>query len=171
MSSQTLYRFWNADGELLYVGISVRPWDRWKQHRGDKPWWEEVTSVTLENFATRAEVLAAELQAIRTEAPKYNIAGIGPMVVVSESDATPADWGGIHSPLIAGIADWVYCSCAPPDWDACPGLPHRGDDLDAYYKADADWRDQQTFYQPEEYSAHVIAEVLGSHFTVSEASA
>lgn len=73
--SQTLYRFWDTEGLLLYVGITARPWERWKAHRNEKPWWEEVASVTLQNFASREEVIVAELKAIREEKPRYNIAG------------------------------------------------------------------------------------------------
>lgn len=96
--SQTLYRFWDADGALLYFGISVRPWDRWKQHAGEKPWWDEVAKVTLEAFATRDEVRAAELAAIKGEGPRFNIADM--------PREEPVDgWDGTHVP-----GD-LACSC------------------------------------------------------------
>jgi predicted GIY-YIG superfamily endonuclease len=70
--SQTLYRLYNASGELLYVGISGRAWERWHQHAKGKTWWSEVTVTRVEHFTTRAEVEQAERLAIRTEFPKYN---------------------------------------------------------------------------------------------------
>jgi hypothetical protein len=68
-----LYRFRNRDGRLIYVGISLSLPARLGQHRGDKPWWAEVTTVTVEHFPDRASALAAEKEAIRTESPLYNV--------------------------------------------------------------------------------------------------
>jgi predicted GIY-YIG superfamily endonuclease len=73
MSSQTLYRFFGSDGSLLYIGITMDPPARWRQHRSDKEWWAKVRNVTLEPYATRSEVLAAERDAIRREGPQYNV--------------------------------------------------------------------------------------------------
>lgn len=72
-ATHALYRFFDAEGELLYVGITMNPAARWPKHRGGKPWWAEVTDITLETFQARAEALAAERQAIKTEHPRYNI--------------------------------------------------------------------------------------------------
>jgi predicted GIY-YIG superfamily endonuclease len=68
-----LYRFFDAGGQLLYVGISLDPGARWKQHRSDKPWWGEVATVTVEPHETRAAVVQAERAAIIAEKPKYNV--------------------------------------------------------------------------------------------------
>lgn len=68
-----LYRFFNSDGRLLYVGITNDPGRRWREHAGDKPWWHEVTVTTIERFATRGEVRDAEKAAIVTEKPLYNV--------------------------------------------------------------------------------------------------
>lgn len=71
----TLYRLYDEGGDLLYVGISTRPFQRVKEHKGDKTWWLEVASQTFTHYHTRAEASAAELEAIRSEAPRYNKAG------------------------------------------------------------------------------------------------
>lgn len=68
-----LYRFWDHADELLYVGITASPSQRWRQHAGDKPWWSEVNKVTLDPFPTREAVLKAERAAITAERPRYNI--------------------------------------------------------------------------------------------------
>lgn len=68
-----LYRFFDAEGELLYVGITMNPAARWPKHSYQKPWWCEVESITLETFDSRADVLAAEREAIKTEHPRHNI--------------------------------------------------------------------------------------------------
>lgn len=71
----TLYRLYDESGDLLYVGISVRPFQRVKEHRGDKEWWTQVASQTFTHYHTRDEAADAELEAIRTEHPRYNKAG------------------------------------------------------------------------------------------------
>ena len=68
-----LYRFFTTDDVLLYVGVSLNPGARWKQHRADKPWWSEVATVTVETFPTRDVVLEAERTAIQAESPRYNV--------------------------------------------------------------------------------------------------
>lgn len=72
-SKQWLYRFFNEDNELLYVGISNNVLNRWKQHQADKPWFDEVVTFTREKFATRDEVERAEIMAIVNEKPRYNV--------------------------------------------------------------------------------------------------
>lgn len=69
-----LYRFYSADGELLYVGITVDPGRRFPQHQLDKPWWHEVSGITLSApYPNRESAAAAERLAIEVEAPRYNI--------------------------------------------------------------------------------------------------
>lgn len=68
-----LYRLRNHDDDLLYLGISEKPLQRWVQHAGDKKWWPEVVSMSLEWFDSNAEALAMEAHAIRSEKPLHNI--------------------------------------------------------------------------------------------------
>jgi hypothetical protein len=68
-----LYRFWDSAGRLLYVGISVNPLSRFDQHRAEKPWWDDIASVTIERYPNRSEVLDAEREAIRSEKPAFNV--------------------------------------------------------------------------------------------------
>lgn len=71
----TLYRFYASDGVLLYVGVAGNPGRRFEQHRGEKPWWGEVARVRLEHHESREEALEAESKVIKSEHPRYNIAG------------------------------------------------------------------------------------------------
>ena len=91
MTRQALYRFFSEDGALLYVGITARPWERWKQHRQDKPWWSDVATITLESFDTRDAVSAAEAAAIKSEHPRYN-------VMLSESPPPRLRRSDAHNP-------------------------------------------------------------------------
>lgn len=74
-TTHILYRFFNASGELLYIGVTQDPQARFKSHQYDKSWFSEVASSTMEHFSSRQELIAAELAAIRRESPKYNVAG------------------------------------------------------------------------------------------------
>jgi len=78
VNTHALYRFFNAKGVLLYVGITKNPEGRVRNHRGDKPWWDEVANITIEKFNTRPELATAELKAIQSENPKYNLANLQP---------------------------------------------------------------------------------------------
>lgn len=72
-----LYRFFDADGRLLYVGITYRMPDRMSSHRRTKP-WDEVKSITVERYPDRASAAAAEVKAIREEKPLWNVVHAGP---------------------------------------------------------------------------------------------
>jgi predicted GIY-YIG superfamily endonuclease len=68
-----LYRLYNADGALLYIGVTDNPERRFKQHRDTKPWWPQVAQKTTEWCPTRLRALAEEATAIEAEAPIYNL--------------------------------------------------------------------------------------------------
>lgn len=71
-STHVLYRFFDAQGNLLYVGITNDPEQRFRGHQGDKSWYHHVATAKMEHFETRAELMAAEIAAIEGEKPKYN---------------------------------------------------------------------------------------------------
>ena len=72
----SLYRLHDAQGGLLYVGIAGNPGRRFQEHAGTKPWWGQVSWVSVEHYETRTEAEAAETEAIQTERPKYNVAQV-----------------------------------------------------------------------------------------------
>lgn len=67
-----LYRHFDADGQLLYVGISFSAVYRLSQHRDSSNWYERIAKVTIENFPSRQEVVEAERRAITEENPIHN---------------------------------------------------------------------------------------------------
>ncbi len=69
----TLYRFFDESGVLLYVGITFDPPNRFRSHEAGKEWWGQVRSIELEQFISRKAVLHAEREAIRTERPLFNV--------------------------------------------------------------------------------------------------
>lgn len=68
-----LYRAFNTNGDLLYVGIASNVRRRLATHAVEKEWWSEVASVKTEMFDDRAQALKAERAAILDESPRYNI--------------------------------------------------------------------------------------------------
>ena len=70
-----VYRTWNVQGRLLYVGCSIWPPDRiFKGHRY-KPWYRDVESITIDRHPDLESARRAELQAIHTEWPLWNQVG------------------------------------------------------------------------------------------------
>ncbi len=68
-----LYRHFDKKGTLLYVGIAVCSFERLKCHRfTHKQWFRRIASITIEHYRTVKTARAAELEAIRTEAPLFN---------------------------------------------------------------------------------------------------
>lgn len=70
----SVYGYWNAAGDALYVGQTSDLAKRRKSHSKRAPWfgqsyWHDVIST----HATRAEALAAERAAIQRMAPLFNI--------------------------------------------------------------------------------------------------
>lgn len=77
MRSFCVYRCFDADGALLYIGHSARILGRLEEHAIDKTWFSRIAQVTVEHFPSRAEASAAEAVAIEAEAPSMNvIAGV-----------------------------------------------------------------------------------------------
>lgn len=69
-----VYRLYDADGVLLYIGSAYDPEERCKAHRG-KAWWPEVARRSEEWFASRGGAYVAEMKAIASEGPKRNAMG------------------------------------------------------------------------------------------------
>lgn len=70
-----LYRFYDAHENLLYVGISGDPWRRWREHVRTQPWYPQVVHWAGTWYASEELAGAAEDRAIRSERPRFNIAG------------------------------------------------------------------------------------------------
>lgn len=74
MKPTTLYRLYDSNDRLLYVGIAGNPGRRFEQHASDKPWWREVARTDLEHFDSREGAATAERKAISAEGPLHNVA-------------------------------------------------------------------------------------------------
>jgi predicted GIY-YIG superfamily endonuclease len=68
-----LYRHFDKNGTLLYVGVSMTVTTRMSQHEVAAPWIRQVATITLDWFGSRSNALLAEEFAIKTEKPLYNV--------------------------------------------------------------------------------------------------
>jgi hypothetical protein len=72
MSRFHLYRHYDANGDLLYVGQSNNAFERYREHRYVDGWTLSAVVMKIESFDSLDEVIAAERKAIRTENPRHN---------------------------------------------------------------------------------------------------
>ena len=70
--NQVLYRFYDEQDRLLYVGISGSWNQRIHQHEKQAGWFSMASRCTFERYPDRAAVEAAETEAILNEFPVYN---------------------------------------------------------------------------------------------------
>lgn len=70
-----LYRCYDADWRLLYVGISYSAIQRFEQHLRKSEWSGRVSYIEIMRFPSRKEAVNAEKSAIASEFPIYNIDG------------------------------------------------------------------------------------------------
>lgn len=91
-----LYRFYDTDDQLLYVGITDRGPRRWREHMAHKPWWSDVARIDLEHIEGRRAAERAERQAIITEQPLHNIVHARAKST-SRSDPSTPSWVNAHT--------------------------------------------------------------------------
>ncbi len=68
-----LYRHYDSDGVLLYIGITSSMRRRLREHEGNSDWYERISRITIERYESRDAALLAEKDAICREGPLYNI--------------------------------------------------------------------------------------------------
>src|SRR5271169_4755187 len=68
-----LYRAFDVNETLLYVGVSANPFSRIRTHKSQSRWWKKAVKITLDHFRTKESARRAESLAIKAESPKYNL--------------------------------------------------------------------------------------------------
>jgi predicted GIY-YIG superfamily endonuclease len=68
----TVYRCYDKDERLLYVGMTSGRMRRFFRHSSDKEWWREIVRLELAHFETVEQAKEAETEAIIKESPKHN---------------------------------------------------------------------------------------------------
>lgn len=67
-----VYRCYDADDRLLYIGCTSNLSHRMTAHRSRSPWATDIARITTEDLPGRAVALYVEAQAIRAESPLHN---------------------------------------------------------------------------------------------------
>lgn len=70
-----LYRYFDVNGDLLYVGISFDPGRRDREHARSKAWHMSAVKQQVEWYDNRFDAFAAEQDAIKIERPIHNVQG------------------------------------------------------------------------------------------------
>lgn len=70
-----VYRLYDKNGKLLYIGITNDIEIRFYAHSLDKWWWNDVAKVYKRKYASREKAQDIELKAIKKYLPPYNQIG------------------------------------------------------------------------------------------------
>ncbi|MEX2421061.1 MAG: hypothetical protein WD670_04515 [Actinomycetota bacterium] len=103
----SVYRFYDGQGRLLYVGVTGRGLTRAREHSRSKEWWELVKSSTVEHLATTGEALERERELIRSLRPIYNVQhnGAGPAAALTRPQRREVIVDEVGSGIYAGAHD------------------------------------------------------------------
>lgn len=67
-----LYRHFDEEGSLLYVGITLDMPRRGREHEATSVWFNQAARTTIESFSTRQAAIEAERMAVIMEQPRHN---------------------------------------------------------------------------------------------------
>ncbi|MFD5788647.1 GIY-YIG nuclease family protein [Streptomyces sp. NPDC127037] len=67
-----VYRFYAAEGQALYIGVTAGTALRWTDHRKTSEWWSLAEYVAVSFYAEYDRALVAEAAAIKAERPAFN---------------------------------------------------------------------------------------------------
>lgn len=76
MTRACVYRVFDSEGTLLYVGCTINLPQRLELHSHRSWWYCKSHRVTTEWFDDRKDALREEARAIYTEAPAHNVRGV-----------------------------------------------------------------------------------------------
>lgn len=71
----TVYRCFDAEDQLLYVGCTHDVEQRIRAHRASSAFGWRIARITTDTYPTKDDALAVERLAIRDEAPLFNVMG------------------------------------------------------------------------------------------------
>jgi predicted DNA-binding transcriptional regulator AlpA len=67
-----LYKHYDGNGRLLYVGISLSHLYRLADHRDSSGWYADIRTIKIRHYPDRAAAKKAERQAIERLDPQFN---------------------------------------------------------------------------------------------------
>lgn len=89
---ETVYRLYDGEGRLLYIGQTRYLYDRLKTHSREAWWGPLVKHTKVTVFSNRFSAHAAEQAAIRDEEPAYNVRVAGQSDRKSREHWTPKEY-------------------------------------------------------------------------------
>lgn len=113
MAACTLYRYFAADGSLLYVGITSSRHSRAVQHSTAAEWWPLTVRATLTHYPNRADAEAAEQSAIISEHPLYNLRYNEGADRYRVALARAREWMTVNYPRSARVPDLAVFADVP----------------------------------------------------------
>lgn len=81
-----VYRYYDYEELLLYIGVSKHPIHRFAEHRRDKWWHSQIHRIEVDWFSSKTGAHCAESAAISLENPIYNKTGAWKVSVCNYSD-------------------------------------------------------------------------------------
>lgn len=97
-----LYRFFDADGRLLYVGVARDLGSRFAAHRRRSAWWSDTARGATVVYPSRAAAELAEAIAILSEHPIHNTAGASQTTIATLHELAEEAGAGVTQ-LVAEI--------------------------------------------------------------------
>lgn len=87
-----LYRFYDAEQQPLYIGITSCSAIRLNAHRARSEWWPLAEYIAVSVYPTASAVETAERAALRHEKPRFNKQGVrGPANLSIHAHGSPED--------------------------------------------------------------------------------
>lgn len=91
-----LYRFYDADLQPLYIGITSCYATRLNSHRKRSEWWPLAEYIAISVYPTGKAVEEAERAALRSEKPRFNKQGVRGPANVPINTRAPAGEAAAH---------------------------------------------------------------------------
>jgi predicted DNA-binding transcriptional regulator AlpA/predicted GIY-YIG superfamily endonuclease len=136
-----VYRAYDIDDQLLYVGMSDQPAKRIRTHQlNGARWADQLARVDLKYYADRESAALAESAAIVTERPRHNITGLSRpkarSVIPTHEVVDPLvdlDWLAAYlGKPKKTIYSWRLRGTGPPAYKIGQALRWRRSEVDAW---------------------------------------
>lgn len=117
-----VYRWYDRDGRLLYIGKAVDPVHRWSTHRAEGRWWTKLAVKRVDEWhESEQAALRAEGHAIEREEPPGNRRGlpnrISPAWLFRGGPPPLYDFGDLDPTGMGQLVERPGCEIGPPpEW-------------------------------------------------------
>ena len=99
MKGFELYRHFDKEGTLLYVGMSGLSIKRLLNHKANSKWFKDIATVTIEHYQDKNTCAVAEREAIKKELPPNNSTdGKAPRIWITMGMSKFSFWVRLFTP-------------------------------------------------------------------------